>query len=272
VTIALLLAVSIVAVALGLALRASRTRARELERRVEQSARELERVQRSFAHFAPASVVDDIVAGGAGAPEKREVTVMFADLKGFTAMSDGLDPAALVRVLNGYFAAMSRAISAHRGHVSKFMGDGIMALFGAPDPNPWQTADAVEAALAMRAALVTYNTQLRGSGLPQLAFGVGVHRGVAVAGVIGSEQLVEFTVIGDTVNVASRIETMTRTHGVDILVTGDVKRHLGDRFRLRAMPPTPVKGKPEPITTWAVEGEAPVTRGDGAPGRDPQAR
>jgi adenylate cyclase len=254
VTIAALLALSIVAVALGLALRASQKRARELQRRVEQSARELERVQRSFARFAPASVVDDIVAGGAGAPEKREVTVLFADLKGFTAMSDGLDPAALVRVLNGYFAAMSRAISAHRGHVSKFMGDGIMALFGAPDPNPWQTADAVEAALAMRAALVTYNVQLRGGGLPELAFGVGVHRGVAVAGVIGSKELVEFTVIGDTVNVASRIESMTRTHGVDILVTDDVKRHLGDRFRLRAMPPTPVKGKPEPIATWAVEG------------------
>jgi adenylate cyclase len=83
---------------------------------------------------------------------------------------------------------------------------------------------------------------------------VGVHRGVAIAGVIGSEQLVEFTVIGDMVNVASRIEGMTRTHGVDILVTDDVKRHLGNRFRLRAMPPTPVKGKPEPITTWAVEG------------------
>lgn len=255
-TTALLLAVSVVAVALALALRASSKRARELERRVEQSARELERVQRSFARFAPASVVDDIVGGGAGAPEKREVTVLFADLKGFTAMSDRLDPAALVRVLNGYFAAMSRAISAHRGHVSKFMGDGIMALFGAPDPNPWQTADAVEAALAMRAALVSYNAELRDGGLPELAFGVGVHRGIAIAGVIGSEQLVEFTVIGDTVNVASRIESMTRTHGVDILVTDDVKQHLGDRFRLRAMPPTPVKGKPEPIATWTVEGAA----------------
>ncbi len=255
-TTALLLAVSIVAAALALALRASSRRARELGLRVEQSARELERVQRSFARFAPASVVDDVVGAGAGAPEKREVTVLFADLKGFTAMGDRLDPVVLVRVLNGYFAAMSHAISGHRGHVSKFMGDGIMALFGAPDPNPWQTADAVEAALAMRAALVSYNAELRGGNLPELAFGVGVHRGVAIAGIMGSEQLLEFTVIGDTVSVASRIESMTRTHGVDILVTDDVKRHLGDRFRLRAMPPTPVKGKPEPIATWSVEGAA----------------
>jgi len=250
-----LVVAAVVVTALAVALWRSRAREAELRRICARSSEELERLQSSFARFVPPAIVDDIVTGASVAPEKREVTVLFADLKGFTAMSDRLDPADLMRVLNGYIGEMSHAIAAHRGHVSKFMGDGIMALFGAPEPNPWQARDAVEAELAMRAALVAYNATLANQGVPPLAFGVGIHCGLVVAGVIGSRELVEFTVIGDTVNVASRIESMTRTHGVDILITDAVKERLDARIRLRAMPPTPVKGKPEPIATWAVEGE-----------------
>ena len=210
-------------------------------------------MQTAFSRFAPEAVIEDVLEGAPVDPVKREVTVPFADLKGFTSMSEELDPAVLVGMLNGYFRAMSRAISAHRGHVAKFMGDGIMAIFGAPEHNPWQAKDAVAAALEMRRALASYNGELRARGLPQLEFGVGVHLGSAVAGVIGSEQLVEFTVIGDTVNVASRVESATRGHGVDILISDDVKRRLDDRVALRAVAPTPVKGKPEPLILWAVE-------------------
>jgi adenylate cyclase len=230
-----------------------RARSRTLASRVEKSARELERLQTAFARFAPPAVVDDIARGRAVQAEKREVTVLFADLKGFTSLSDKLDAAVLVRILNGYFGEMSRAITAHRGHVAKFLGDGIMALFGATENNPWQARDAVEAALEMRASLVRYNAALRGDGLPELAFGIGIHRGVAVAGILGSDELMEFTVIGDTVNVAARVESMTRTHDVDILVTEDVRSRLDARFEVRTLPPTPVKGKAQPIATWAVE-------------------
>ena len=247
-----LVAVAAAVVAAVVAVRA-RSHAHDLALRVEKSARELEHLQRSFGRFAPEAVVEAVIAGGDLAPEKREVTVLFADLQGFTALSDRLDPAVLVRMLNGYLRAMSRAIAAHRGHVAKFMGDGIMAIFGAPEPNPWHARDAVAAALEMRRALAAYNAELRASELPELAFGLGIHRGVAVAGVIGSDQLLEFTVIGDTVNVASRIESATRTHGVDILVSEAVKQKLDDRVRLRELPPTPLKGKPEPIALWAVE-------------------
>ncbi|MCC6523272.1 MAG: adenylate/guanylate cyclase domain-containing protein [Polyangiaceae bacterium] len=253
-TIALLVALAAGAVVLALVAGRAHARARALERRVGKATRELERLQRAFARFAPAAVVEEVVAGGALEPAKREVTVLFADLKGFTAMSDKLDPAVLVQVLNDYFRAMSQAIAAHRGYVAKFMGDGIMAIFGAPEPNPWQARDAVEAALAMRAALAVYNETLRAAGLPELAFGVGVHRGVVVAGILGSDELVEFTVIGDTVNVAARVESATRAHDVDILVTNEVKEKLDGRVRLRALPPARVKGKPEPIPIWAVEG------------------
>ena len=105
----------------------------------------------------------------------------------------------------------------------------------------------------MRAALAGYNATLRAEGLPELAFGVGLHRGEVVAGLIGGVDLQEFTVIGDAVNVAARIESATRVHGVDILVSEAVTSKLDDRFRLRALPPTVLKGKSEPLPVWAVE-------------------
>ncbi len=231
-------------------------RARDAALRLEGAARALERLQRAFSRFAPATVVEQIIERGLSTTaEKREVTVLFADLQGFTRMSEQLDPVSLVEVLNGYFERMSTAIRDHHGHVSKFMGDGLMALFGAHERNPWDARDAVQAALEMRHALQVYNADLRGRGLPELAFGVGIHRGEAVAGIIGSRELLEFTVIGDTVNVAARVESLTRSQGVDILVTQPVSDRLHGRFALKAMPPCEVKGKSAPLLTFAVEGQ-----------------
>jgi class 3 adenylate cyclase len=232
----------------------TRRRLRSLQRRVDASAASLENMQQSFARFAPAEVVEAIVSQGVSTrSEKKEVTVLFADLRGFTQMSEKLDPAQLVQILNGYFEEMSRAITTHRGHVSKFIGDGIMALFGALEPNPWHTNDAVHAALAMRAALAAYNERLRARGLPVLSLGIGVHRGQVVAGVIGSAQLMEYTVIGANVNLAARVESATRNHDVDILITRAVRDALDPRFTLREMPPITAKGVSEPVVTFAVE-------------------
>src|SRR5437867_12685393 len=114
---------------------------------------------------------------------------------------------------------MSRAIVEHRGHVSKFLGDGILALFGALEANPWQTNDAIHAALAMRGALADYNATLVATGRPALEMGVGVHRGPVVAGLIGGEGLMEDGVIRRTVDVASRVGRRPRAHGVDFLIT-----------------------------------------------------
>ena len=234
-----------------------RRRATALQARLERSLVELEKLQHSFSRFVPADVVDEIATRGTALRgEKKEVTVMFADLQGFTAMSEKLDPAVLVDVLNGYFKAMSTAIASHHGHVSKFIGDGIMAFFGALETNPWQHNDAVHAALAMRAALAAYNRELAARALPELRVGIGIHKGTVVAGLIGSDQLTEFTLIGDTVNVAARIESLTRQHGVDILITGSVQAGLDPRFQLRSLPPTPVKGKSEPIATFAVASDS----------------
>jgi adenylate cyclase len=250
---AALVALAVAALATGLV--HLRRRAAALEARLDAAAQGLEALQRAFTRFAPAEVVEEIIAQGVSThSEKKEVTVLFADLKGFTALGERLDPGALVHLLNGYFERMSRAIDAHRGHVAKFIGDGLLALFGALESNPWQTNDAVHAALAMRAALVEYNATLAGDGVPPLAVGIGIHRGPVVAGVIGSAELMEYGVIGSTVNLASRVERLTRTHGVDVLVTDAVREALDRRFRLRAMAPVEVKGLPGPLSTFFVDG------------------
>ncbi len=249
-------ALAVALVALALERRRVRRSRAALEARLAAASRGLESLQHAFARFAPAEVVESIAQGISTESEKKEVTVLFADLKGFTALSEELDPALLVRMLNGFFERMSHAISGHRGHVAKFIGDGILALFGALEPNPWQAADAVHAALAMREALADYNVTLRAEGTRPLAMGVGIHRGIAVAGVIGSAELVEYGVIGATVNLAARVQALTRAHDVDILVTAEVRSKLEPRFLLRAMPPMSVKGVSAPLPTFAVEGFA----------------
>ncbi len=253
--LAALLAASLVGLAAAVAF--LRRAGREIHRHRTALARTVERVEhieRAFQRFAPLDVVERFAQGDVvHEPSHRTVTVLFADLKGFTPMSERIAPAVMVDMLNGYFRAMNAALEAHHGHLSRIMGDGLLALFGAFEKNTWQSADAVRAALAMREALARYNVELAARGLERLEFGVGIHVGDVVAGVVGSDHFVEFTVIGDAVNTAARVESLTRQHGVDILVTDDVKAALDDRFTLRAMPPVAVKGKSGAVATWAVE-------------------
>lgn len=247
---------ALIAAVTALVLHAARTRRRiaVLETRLADAAHELELLQRAFSRFAPAAVVEDVIAQGVSTRSaKKDVTVLFADLKDFTPLAERLDPEILVGILNDYFERMTRAIDAHRGHVAKFIGDGLLALFGALEPNPWQASDAVHAALAMRAGLAELNARLDLDGLAPLAAGIGIHRGVAVAGVIGSAELMEYGVIGSAVNVAARVERLTRLHGVDILITDAVRTALDDRFEVRPMPPADVKGVAAPVPTFAVE-------------------
>ena len=149
---------------------------------------------------------------------------------------------------------MSEAITDHHGRVTEFIGDGLLALFGALETNPWQAQDAVQGALAMRTALVRYNEDLRRRNHPQLQFGIGIHQGEVLAGIMGNSELSKFGVVGDTINVAARVEALTRNHKVDLLITDEVREALKDRYRLKAMPPALVKGKSAPIVTYWVEG------------------
>jgi len=254
--VAAALAACLAAALLRLALRARREASR-LRARLESASQDLQRLQVAFSLFAPEDVVDRIASSGVPTRgERKEVTALFVDLVGFTALSEAVEPSTLVRILNGYFQLTSRAIIEHRGHVSTFIGDGVLALFGAHQPNPWQGDDAVHAALAMREALARYNQELAAEGLPELSVGVGIHRGVGVAGVVGSDHLKEFAVVGSVVNLASRVQQLTRAHDVDVLVTEDVQKTLDSRFDLRRLPPSELKGVAEPVVTFAVRGFA----------------
>ena len=172
----------------------------------------------------------------------------------FTALSERTEPSELVRLMNGYFERMSAAISAHRGYVSTFIGDGILAFFGATEPNPWQGNDAAEAALAMRAALADYNQELLARGLPELAIGIGLHRGHGVVGLVGSRELKEFAFVGRTVNVAARTQELTRTFATDIILTERLYRTIDPAFQVTPLPDTPVKGVDQPLAIYALDG------------------
>jgi class 3 adenylate cyclase len=231
-----------------------RGEARELRQQVELSAQDLERLQGSFSRFAPEEIVESIIASGISTRgERKEVTALFADLVGYTALSESIEPTIQVRILNGYFGRMSRAITEHRGHVSTFIGDGILALFGALRPNPWQGNDAVHAALAMRRELAEYNHELEAEGLPTLSIGVGLHRGFGVTGLVGSRDLMQFAFVGRVVNLASRVQDLTRQYDVDILLTRAVQQTLDPRFALRSLPPAEVRGVADPVVIYAAE-------------------
>ena len=247
-----------IAAAIAIAVVSDR-RKRQLERLLAAADTRLMHLQRQFQRFVPPDVVERLTDANDGfVPERRQVTILFADLRSFTAMSERLDPSVTVELLNGYFGHMIAAIEQHHGHVTELIGDGLLALFGALEPNPWQTRDAVLAAIAMRAALVRYNRELLGKGLPELRFGVGIHCGEVVAGVIGTAGLSKFSVTGDPINVASRIEGLTGHFKVDLLVSDEVRQSLDAQFGLLAMPPVQVKGKSEPIQTWHVVQTGPL--------------
>jgi class 3 adenylate cyclase len=257
-------AVAALAAGLAAALWRSRREATRLRSQLGHVTGELENLQHAFSRFAPDPIVERVITRGVGGTgEKTEVTALFADLVGFTALSERLEPPVLVEVLNGYFECMSRAIIEHRGHVSTFIGDGILAFFGALAPNPWQGDDAVRAALAMRRAMVGYNRELAAKGLPALSVGIGLHRGPGVAGLVGSRELKEFTVVGRTVNVAARVQDLTREHPADVIVTETVRASLDPRFVLRPLPPARAKGLAEPVSIFAVD-DGPAAPGEAA--------
>ena len=258
--IALIVALALVAV-FATVLHRQRRQNESLHAQLEAAAAELQHLQTACSRLAPAGVVQRFVSdrgagGDAPVAERKVVTALFADLVGYTAMSERLEPAALARLLNGYFQRMSDAIHDNRGHVSTFLGDGILAYFGALQPNPWQCDDAVNAALAMQAAMRAYNVELGREGLPALAVGIGIHRGPGLAGLVGSRERMEYAFVGRTVNLAARVQTLTRVHHADILVTEALRAEIDSRFVLTPMPPEMVKGIDEPVVTYAVRARA----------------
>ena len=241
----------------GAALYRQRQRNAGLAAQLEASARALQDLQTACSRLAPAGVVEKLItdglrAGDVPSAERKVATALFVDLIGYTALSERLDPPTLAGVLNGYFQRVSDAVHEHRGHVSTYLGDGILAYFGAMQPNPWQCDDAVRAAMQMRTAMRQYSSELERDGLPPLSVGIGIHRGPGLAGLVGSRDRMEYMFVGPTVNLAARVQSLTRTLQVDILVTEAIRSELDPGFPLRPMPAEKVKGIDAPVVTYAV--------------------
>lgn len=187
--------------------------------------------------------------------EEREVTVLFSDIRGFTTISEGLSPQDLVSQLNAYFISMARAIEQHRGVIDKYVGDAIMALYGAPLASPEDADNAQRAALAMVSALEALNAERARQGLPAWNNGIGLNTGRAVAGTMGSEDRWSYTVIGDSVNLSSRLEGLTKHYGARVLVSQATRAAGKVPFLYRSLDLVRVKGKNEPVEIFELLGE-----------------
>lgn len=186
----------------------------------------------------------------------REVTVLFSDLRGFTRTGESLAPAELIGQLNAYLEAMVAAIHRHGGVVDKYMGDAILAVFGVPEARGDDARRAVAAAAAMQEALAEHNRQRAARGLPPLRHGIGLHQGPVVAGHVGTPERLQYTVIGDTVNVASRLQTATKDLGYPVLLSDAVLRRVAEEGGVSPavvpLPPLELRGRSSPIGVAAL--------------------
>jgi adenylate cyclase len=248
----------------------------------------LERTQRSqlmsiFSRYVAADIANDVwsrraeflESGGRPRPQKLVATVLFSDIKGFTAVSEKLEAAGLMEWLNSYMEAMAGLVMKHGGVVDKFIGDAVMAVFGIPVARTSEAEiegdaqAAARCALAMRDDLARFNAEWAAKGLPAIGIRVGIHTGELISGSLGSSERMEYTVIGDTVNTASRLESFKLAPGETppgalaeerdgacrILVGDSTAGRLGGKFRLVPVGEVLLKGKEQPVTVYSLAGE-----------------
>jgi len=205
-----------------------------------------------FGQYVPPELVDQMARdpGRYTMEGKSEVlTVLFSDIRGFTSIAEGLNPRELSQLLNEYLTAMSNVIGEHRGTLDKYIGDAIMAFWGAPVAEPDHPTRAVTAAMAMQAQLGPLNTTFQARGWPQLAIGVGINTGPMSVGDMGSKLRKAYTVLGDAVNLASRLEGLTKRYGTGIIV-GEATRKAVNGIVFRELDRVRVKGKDEPVAIY----------------------
>ena len=219
----------------------------------ERLARE-EVARANYGRFLPEYVVKQILEnpdsfklGGV----MQTITVLFADIRGFTRLSEHASPEKIVQLLNRYFSAMTDIIFAHGGTLDKYLGDGLMALFGAPTATPKDAGNALSAAVAMQRRLLGINEELREEGFAEIGVGMGLHTGEVTVGYIGSERRSEYTAIGDTVNTASRLESNAK--GGEILISDATAKAAHSRYQLKPREAITVKNREQPVPLFEVE-------------------
>ncbi len=207
----------------------------------------------TFSRYVTKQVVEKISASGEDIllrGEKREISILFADIRGFTTMTERLEPTEVVAILNAYFSCMIDVIYEHEGTLDKFLGDGIMCLFGAPIDQPDHALRAAKVALGMKRALVEFNRRQEETGQQTLHVGIGINTGDAVVGNVGSEKRLEYTAIGDNVNLAARLQSIAQSG--QILISDSVYRAIRDTATVKKIPPVRLKGKEQDVQVYEL--------------------
>jgi adenylate cyclase len=219
----------------------------------ERLARE-EVARANYSRFLPEYVVKQMLdnpesfkLGGVN----QTITILFADIRGFTRIAEHAPPEKIVGLLNRYFSAMTDIIFAHGGTLDKYLGDGLMALFGAPTATPEDASNALNAAVAMQRRIIGINEELRNEGLAEIGVGIGLHTGEVTVGYIGSDRRSEYTAIGDAVNTASRLESNAR--GGEILISEATSKASHNRYKLNTREPIAVKNRQQPVILFEVD-------------------
>ena len=230
--------------------------------------RQRRQVQSLFGEYVPAGVVSQLLDQGrveaATGGERLDVALLFCDLRGFTTMAESLEPAQVRDVLNAYYRATTRIVFDHGGTVMQYVGDEVFAVFGAPIPQGGAAATALDCALAMQRANQALNEQLAGRGLPPVAYGIGLHGGEVVAAHVGNEIRRQYAVVGDPVNVGSRLCGQARAG--EVVVSDAVLDCAGEPLEVEPLGPLPLKGKRQAVRAFRVAAGQPRTP---EPGRRP---
>jgi adenylate cyclase len=213
----------------------------------------------AFGKYVSPAIVDQIIADPAGLKlggERRTITILFSDLAGFTSLSEVMDPQALVSLLNEYLDDMSDIVFEEGGTLDKYIGDAIMAFYGAPTFEPDHALRACRTVLRMQQRLKELNVAWKEKGLPSLKMRIGVNTGTPVVGNIGGQRRFDYTALGDPVNLAARLEPACKTYGISIMVAEETRRAAGDGIQVRELELLAVVGKAQPVAVYELLGLA----------------
>lgn len=231
---------------------------RQLLLALQEKVSEQERIMNLFRKYVPESVVasalDSETEHGIFDGESRIVSVLFSDIRNFTSLAASNDPKRVVAFLNDYFTLMNKCVVACKGNINKFIGDGLLAIFGAPISDIENQHNAVYCALAMKEALGRINDKYAAEFGRPIEIGIGIHTGEVIVGNIGSEERIEYTAIGETVNLSSRIEQLTKSHPNTILISESTYRVVQDAFHINDWGEAEVKGITDSIRLYEVLG------------------
>ena len=215
------------------------------------------RLRASLSRYVSPQLLSELASTGGAARsfESLKAAILFADLRGFTTLAERMPTAMVAEFLNEYRRRIAEPMSRHHGMIDKFIGDGVMVVFGVPQPDPDDARNAVHGGLALLSAIDSWSAERVARGQPPVEIGVGIHFGDVIAGAVGDEHRLEYTVIGDAVNVAARVEELAATLGARLLVSAEVLAAapgLERELRLEALPARALRGRAGPIQLYQI--------------------